>query len=86
MVFTSTSTTVVGTFTDSDIGVGASRFVLISYPYLDEARTIRKGTVNHFNVAVSDPKLAVQVADAIDRRTALVAFSLVQSASIIRMW
>jgi putative ABC transport system permease protein len=29
-----------------------------------------KGTVNHFNVAVTDPKLAVAVADAIDRISA----------------
>ena len=61
---------VVGAFTDSDIGVGAATFVLISLPYLDEARAAGKGTVNHFNVAVADPKLAVQVADAIDRRFA----------------
>ncbi len=57
---------VVGTFTDSDVG-GGRYIVIISFPYLDEARAGRKGTVNHFNVAVSDPKLAVPVADAIDR-------------------
>ncbi|TLY86687.1 MAG: FtsX-like permease family protein [Gammaproteobacteria bacterium] len=61
---------VVGTFTDSDVGVGRARFVLISFPYFDEARAAGKATVNHFNVAVSDPKLAVPVADAIDRRFA----------------
>ncbi len=61
---------VVGTFTDSDVGVGRARFVLISFPYFDEARAAGKGTVNHFNVAVSDPKLAVTVSDAIDRRFA----------------
>lgn len=60
---------VVGTFTDSDVGGGRS-IVLISFPYFDEARTGRKGTVNHFNVAVSDPKLAIAVADAIDARFA----------------
>jgi putative ABC transport system permease protein len=58
---------VVGTFTDSDVGVGRARFVLINFPYFDEARAAGKGTVNHFNVAVSDPKLAVTVSDAIDR-------------------
>src|SRR5215831_14400871 len=60
---------VVGTFTDSDIG-GGRYIVLVSYPYFDEARVANKGTVNHFNVAVSDPKLAAQVADAIDARFA----------------
>jgi putative ABC transport system permease protein len=58
---------VVGTFTDSDVGVGRGRFVLINFAYFDEARAAGKGTVNHVNVAVSDPKLAVPVADAIDR-------------------
>jgi putative ABC transport system permease protein len=57
----------VGTFTDSDMGGGEFK-ILINYAYFDEARVANKGTVNHFNVAVSDPKLAVQVADAIDRR------------------
>src|SRR5213082_200600 len=60
---------VVGTFTDSDVG-GGRYIVLISFPYFDEARAAGKATVNHFNVAVSDPKLAVPVADAIDRRFA----------------
>jgi putative ABC transport system permease protein len=60
---------VVGTFTDSDVG-GGRYIVIVSYPYFDEARLVKKGTVNHFNVAVSDPKLAAQVADAIDRRFA----------------
>lgn len=58
---------VVGTFTDSDVG-GGRYIVIVSYPYFDEARAQRKGTVNHFNVAVSNPKLANQVADAIDAR------------------
>jgi len=60
---------VVGTFTDSDIG-GGRYIVIVSYPYFDEARVANKGTVNHFNVAVSEPKLAPQVADAIDARSA----------------
>lgn len=59
---------VVGTFTDSDVG-GGRYIVIVSYPYFDEARA-KKGTVNHFNVLVSDPKLAPQVADAIDARFA----------------
>lgn len=56
----------VGTFTDSDMGGGRIK-ILVNYAYFDEARVANKGTVNHFNVAVTDPKLAVQVADAIDR-------------------
>lgn len=60
---------VVGTFTDSDVG-GGRYIVLINYPYYDEARARGNGTVNHFNVAVADPRLAVPVADAIDRISA----------------
>ena len=60
---------VVGTFTDSDIGAGTDN-ILINFAYLDEARLVGKGTVQHFNVAVSDPKLAMTVADEIDRRFA----------------
>jgi putative ABC transport system permease protein len=60
---------VVGTFTDSDIG-GGRYIVIVSYPYFDEARAQKNGTVNHFNVAVTDPRLAPQVADAIDARSA----------------
>ena len=60
---------VVGTFTDSDIG-GGRYIVIVSYPYFDEARAQKKGTVNHFNVAITDPRLAAQVADAIDARSA----------------
>jgi putative ABC transport system permease protein len=60
---------VVGTFTDSDVG-GGREIVLISFPYYDEARATGKGNVNHFNVAVSDPRLAASVSDAIDARFA----------------
>jgi putative ABC transport system permease protein len=60
---------VVGTYSDSDVG-GGRETLLINYDYFDEARLIGRGTVKHFNVAVSDPKLAVTVADAIDRRFA----------------
>jgi len=60
---------IVGTFTDSDAGGGNSK-ILINFAYYDEARATGTGTVNHFNVAVADPKLAVPVADAIDRRFA----------------
>jgi putative ABC transport system permease protein len=60
---------VVGIFTDTDIG-GGRFIVIVNYPYFDEARLAKKGTVNHFNVAVSDPRLAPQVADAIDAHSA----------------
>jgi putative ABC transport system permease protein len=58
---------VVGTYTDSDLG-GGSDVILINYDYYDEARLAGKGNVSHFNVAVFDPRQAVTVADAIDRR------------------
>jgi putative ABC transport system permease protein len=60
---------VVGTYTDSDVG-GGKDTLLVNYAYFDEARFAGRGTVNHFNVAVSDPRLAVKVADEIDRRFA----------------
>ena len=60
---------VVGTYTDSDIGASGDA-LLINYAYFDEARLAGKGTVNHINVAVVDPNLAVTVADEIDRRFA----------------
>jgi putative ABC transport system permease protein len=60
---------IVGTFTDSDAGGGSSK-ILINFAYYDQARATGTGTVNHFNVAVTDPKLAVPVADAIDGRFA----------------
>jgi putative ABC transport system permease protein len=60
---------VVGTFTDSDVNVGRYK-ILMHYAYYDQARASGTGTVNHFNVGVTDPNLAVPVADAIDRRFA----------------
>jgi putative ABC transport system permease protein len=60
---------VVGTFTDSDVAVGRYK-ILTNFAYYDEARATGTGTVNHINVAVTDPKLAVPVADGIDRRFA----------------
>jgi putative ABC transport system permease protein len=60
---------VVGTYSDSDVGGGRDT-ILINFAYLDEARLSGKGTVQHFNVAVYDPRSAVKVADAIDRRFA----------------
>ena len=60
---------IVGFFHDSDIGGGTEK-ILIQYPYLDAARLTRKSTVNHINVAVQVPGMAVAVADEIDRRFA----------------
>jgi putative ABC transport system permease protein len=60
---------IVGTFSDSDLGSGIDN-ILINFAYLDAARLVGRGTVQHFNVAVSDPNLAVTVADEIDRRFA----------------
>src|SRR5438094_9130611 len=60
---------VVGTFTDSDFGGGGDK-IIMSFPYYDEARATGRGTVNHINVSVTDPNLAVPVADAIDRLSA----------------
>jgi putative ABC transport system permease protein len=60
---------VVGTYADSDLGGGKDN-ILINYAYFDEARLTGKGTVAHFNVAVTDPRLAQTVADEIDRRFA----------------
>jgi putative ABC transport system permease protein len=60
---------VVGTFRDSDVGSGRDN-ILINLAYLEEARFLGKGTVQHFNVAISDPKQAATVSDEIDRRFA----------------
>ena len=60
---------IVGTYTDSDVA-GGSDVILINYDYFDEARLAGKGTVNHFNVSIFDPRQAATVADAIDRRFA----------------
>jgi putative ABC transport system permease protein len=60
---------IVGTYTDTDVA-GGSDVILINYDYFDEARVAGKGTVNHFMVAISNPRQAVAMSDAIDRRFA----------------
>jgi putative ABC transport system permease protein len=60
---------VVGTFSDSDVG-GGRYIILVNFAYVDEARASGTGTVNHYNVSVTDPRLAAGVGDAIDRRFA----------------
>jgi putative ABC transport system permease protein len=59
----------VGVFHDNDLG-GGSQKILIQYPYFDAARLTDKGTVDHVNLTVQDPKMAAAVADEIDRRFA----------------
>jgi putative ABC transport system permease protein len=60
---------IVGTFVDREIG-SAGNFIVINNGYLDEARKDGKGTARNFLVSVEDPKQAVAVIDAIDRRFA----------------
>lgn len=61
---------IVGTFGDSDVGGGGDNVILVNFDYYNEGRLVGKGTVNHFNVSVFDPKRVVAVADAIDRLSA----------------
>jgi putative ABC transport system permease protein len=60
---------VVGTFSDSDVGSGPDN-ILVNLAYVEEARILGKGTVQHFNVAISDAQQAAAVSDEIDRRFA----------------
>lgn len=56
---------IVGMFSDHERGEAG--LVVANYYYLDEARALDKGTVNHFYAIASDPKQAAAVSDAIDR-------------------
>jgi putative ABC transport system permease protein len=56
---------IVGTVTDHEIGEAG--FIVGNYAYLDEARTLNKGTVRNFYAIASDPKHAAEVSDTIDR-------------------
>jgi len=60
---------IVGIYGDDDVGSGGN-VILVNYDYFDEARVVGRGTVSHFNVAVSDPRQAAAISDAIDRRFA----------------
>ena len=60
---------VVGTFTDSDVG-GGDRNALINYDYWNEARASDRDMVQHFNVAIADPRRAAAMSDTIDARFA----------------
>lgn len=55
---------IVGMVSDHERGEGS--LVVANYYYLDEARALNKGTVNHFYAIASDPKQAATVSDAID--------------------
>lgn len=59
----------VGTYGDDDVG-GGNDVILINFDYYDQGRAVGKSTVSHFNVAIQDPRQAVSIADAIDRRFA----------------
>ena len=56
---------IVGMFSDHESGEAS--LVVANYSYLDEARALDKGTVDHFYAIASDPKQAATVSDAIDR-------------------
>ncbi len=64
----------------SDHERGEDSLVVANYYYLDEARALDKGTVNHFYAIASDPREAAAVSDAIDRTFANSA-SPTQTAS-----
>lgn len=57
------------TFTDSDIAT-QNRNILINYDYLNEARASGKDIVNHFRLAIADPRAAATISEAIDARFA----------------
>jgi putative ABC transport system permease protein len=59
---------IVGTFVDHEIG--SPDFIVINNGYFDEARKDGKGSARSFVVSVADPRQAVAVTDAIDRRFA----------------
>ena len=59
----------VGVFHDNDIGGGGDK-ILVQYPYVDAARAANRGTLNHINLAVTNPQMVALVADEIDRRFA----------------
>jgi putative ABC transport system permease protein len=56
---------IVGTFTDHE--PGEAGFIVGNYDYLDQARTLNKGTVRNFYAIVADPRRAAEMSDSIDR-------------------
>jgi len=55
---------VVGMFTAHEIGAGG--YIVANYSYLDEARTLNKGTVRNFYALISDPQRAAAMSQTID--------------------
>ena len=56
---------IVGTFTDHE--PGEAGFIVGNYDYLDQARTLNKGTVRNFYAIIADPRRAAEMSDTIDR-------------------
>lgn len=61
---------VVGTYMIHELGGVGGNLIVINNHYLDEARSQDRGTVQHFHVVTTDPRLAIAVADAIDHEFA----------------
>ena len=61
---------VVGTYTLHELGGSGGDMIVINNAYLDEARYQDRGTVQHFHVVTTDPRLAIAVADSIDHEFA----------------
>ena len=56
---------IVGTFADHE--PGEAGFIVGNYDYLDQGRTLNKGTVRNFYAIIADPKRAAEMSDTIDR-------------------
>ncbi len=56
---------IVGTISDHE--PGESGLIVVNYSYVDEARTLNKGTVRNFYAIISDPRRAAQMSETIDR-------------------
>jgi len=61
---------VVGTYTIHELGGSGGDMIVINNAYLDEARYQDRGTVQHFHVVTTDPRLAIAVAESIDHEFA----------------
>jgi putative ABC transport system permease protein len=61
---------VVGTYTLHELGGSGGDLIFVTNAYLDEARSQDRGTVQHFHVVTTDPRLAITVTDAIDHEFA----------------
>lgn len=61
---------IVGTYTLHELGGSGGDIIVVNNTYLDEARGLDRGTVQHFHVVTTDPRRAITVADAIDHEFA----------------